>query len=223
MRRSIGMAKDSPLEVIRIVAWVLGLCLVATAGAFATEWQARAETHDYVRALNVIHTFDRIEMSRSMCFGTCPDYRVRIYPDGRIEYLGRGFVKVFGAARGKLAPGKAAELVVALNRAQYWQSRSSYATRDDGCPAVWTDNPGVELDVLAEGRRKTVRHYYGCRERMGDGNRVYPQRLHQLADDIDRIASTWQWVGAPEERRMETNPCFTELRTPLICDPHPVF
>lgn len=37
-----------------------------------------------------------IEIEKTMCFGTCPVYKAKIYNNGRVEYEGEQFVDVIG-------------------------------------------------------------------------------------------------------------------------------
>ena len=44
---------------------------------------------------------DYVELTRGMCFGACPVYRVRVYRTGHVEWEGRHAVETKGKAEGQ--------------------------------------------------------------------------------------------------------------------------
>jgi uncharacterized protein DUF6438 len=140
--------------------------------------------------------FDELTLERTLCYGTCPSYRLTIFADGRVEYEGRKFVKVEGNRTKRIPTSAVAELRVELGKVNYFALRDRYASQLDGCPIVWTDNPSAMTSVRRNGIVKTVHHYYGCRE-MDWGSTLgapYPEYLADFEDRVDQIVDSGEWV-----------------------------
>jgi hypothetical protein len=156
------------------------------------------------KAQSEITFFYELVFERTMCFGTCPAYKITVNADGRVEYEGKAWVKTKGIATDRLSPDKIEQLLQALNKANFLSFRDSYASREDGCPTSWTCNPGVILSVEVYGQRKTIHHDHGCREEAAGGSRgeVYPRQLYLLAEKIDEIVETSRWVDTNMHERI---------------------
>jgi hypothetical protein len=146
---------------------------------------------------------DRIEqvtLERTVCFGTCPAYRVTISSDGVVRFEGKSYVKVSGIRRKRINAKALQELADEVARVNYFGLRNQYASANDGCPMSWTDNPSVTTSVRTAHITKTVYHYLGCREGAnGSVGKSYPQVLTSFEDAIDRIAGTADWIGTSRE------------------------
>ena len=132
-----------------------------------------------------------ITLQRSTCFGTCPDYTLTISANGDVTFTGRFYVKVKDA-KGKIGLTELRELITAFERASFFSLRNQYSTKKDGCPEVWTDNPGVITSIRINGKSKTISHYHGCQG--GDGSYIYPKALTELENRIDQIVDTAKWI-----------------------------
>lgn len=127
---------------------------------------------------------DRSELvaaiQRTGCFGTCPAYRVAIYRDGEVRYLGDGHVTTQGPATGRLAP----EQIRALDRDLAAVTSLDDAYVDLDC----TDMPTVHVWVRpAGGPTSYVVHY------LGDTSA--PRSLFGLEATIDATADVARWIG----------------------------
>jgi hypothetical protein len=142
--------------------------------------------------------FQLITLDRSACFGQCPDYRLSISSAGRVEYLGRGSVKVTGQQTGIVQAAELALLADAFREVGFSAMRDHYTSREDGCPSVLTDGPTVVvvLETSLDGRitRKSVLHDHGCRT-VGQYGNAYPYKLAALEDRIDAIVGSSRWTG----------------------------
>jgi hypothetical protein len=131
-------------------------------------------------------------LERTACFGTCPMYRLTIYADGRVDWDGRGFVKVKGKAGAHLTPAALAELRRAFAAAGYFELRGPF-----DCYEV-TDNPSANLSYDDGRRTRTIQHYYGCSTKG-------VAALTTLEDRIDEIVGSVRWVGTRKERERLRN------------------
>ena len=133
-----------------------------------------------------------ITLERSVCFGTCPDYKVTISADGKVTFEGREYVKVKGSATSHISKEDLSTLIAAFDAASYFSLKDKYMTESDGCPEVWTDNPRAVTSIRINGKSKTINHYYGCQEHSGAS--IYPTALTTLETKIDKIVGTTRWI-----------------------------
>jgi hypothetical protein len=121
-----------------------------------------------------------ITLTRSMCFGFCPAYRVTITQDGQVTYVGERFVNVVGERRAAIPRADVARLLRRFDEVQFGQLRDAYR-------AQVTDLPTYTITLERNGQHKTVVDYGGLSAGM-------PRAVRDLQDEIDRVANTDQWV-----------------------------
>jgi len=136
--------------------------------------------------------FDSVSLRRDACFGHCPVYNVEVKADGTISFTGKEYVKSLGPQRGTVSKDGLALLSLAVQHADLPAMRPRYLEESDGCKSVATDLPSLTITVTRAGATRTVMFYHGC---FGMG--ALATRLGWLADTIDEIAGTGQWIGYP--------------------------
>lgn len=129
-----------------------------------------------------------ITLERTVCFGTCPVYKLTIYRDGRVRYEGIKFVKKKGKATGRINRAKVEELVEQFQEIYYFNLDEAYTPGKRGCPQALTDLPSALTSLTWNGRTKTVNHYHGCR-----GLNTL-ELLTQLEDKIDSAVNVGRWT-----------------------------
>jgi hypothetical protein len=162
-------------------AWLMAICLwpaLAAADASAPVPSPRAGGASRVMAT----------LSRGACLGTCPQYKVVIYSDGRVEWNGEYFVKVKGKASARLDGGALAALKAAFERARFLDLGEGFDCYEA------TDMPSANVSYDDGKRKKELRHYYGCISKPDK------DKLFELEGRIDEIAHTERWVGTQLER-----------------------
>lgn len=125
-------------------------------------------------------------IERTMCYGTCPAYKVSIYRDGTVEYAGDAYVKTRGAATGHISPDQVAELDALFAKAHYLDLAAAYDHVE------MTDLPSVNTSYVLGDKHHAVEHY--------TGDRSAPEGLRQVEAGIDRVVGIEQWIGTREER-----------------------
>ena len=130
-----------------------------------------------------------IRLTRSPCFGSCPIYEVELLANGQVNFVGEGFVEQKGAHTSMIAPENFAKLAAQVKAIGFFSMREQYFNTQDGCITTVTDHPSATVVVASSTGDKQVLYYYGCR-----GLALGPQ-LKELADLIDQVAGTKQWVG----------------------------
>ncbi|HET9232094.1 MAG TPA: DUF6438 domain-containing protein [Vitreimonas sp.] len=121
-----------------------------------------------------------ITLTRSMCFGFCPAYRVTISDDGEVAYVGQRFVNVIGERRANIPRADVERLLRRFDEVGFDQLRDAYR-------AEVSDLPTFTITLERGGRTKTVVDYGGLSAGM-------PRAVRGLQDEIDRVANTDQWV-----------------------------
>lgn len=121
-----------------------------------------------------------ITLTRSMCFGFCPAYRVTITEDGQVTYVGQRFVNVVGERHATIPRADVERLLGRFEDVRFDQLRDEYR-------AEVTDLPTYTITLERNGRSKTVLDYGGLSAGM-------PRAVRDLQDEIDRVANTGQWV-----------------------------
>ncbi len=133
-----------------------------------------------------------ITLSRSACYGFCPDYTVAITGEGEVRYVGRAFVNVVGEARASIPPAEVAALLARFDAIGFARLRDQYR-------AQITDNPTTVITLTRNGASKRVEDYVGTAVGM-------PESVRELQNEIDRVAGTARWVlrnGEPVRDRPE--------------------
>lgn len=130
-----------------------------------------------------------ITLERTVCFGTCPHYKLTIFSDGLVSYEGIEYVKTVGKATGRISRAKLNALVAEFSRINYFNLADSYTPGDKTCPQSWTDMPSANTSLTWQGRTKSVNHYHGCR-----GASVLDQ-LTELENKIDEAVNVKRWTG----------------------------
>ena len=132
---------------------------------------------------------EAVTMHRSACYGRCPVYAVTVKSDGAVLIQGLEHVKGGGDLTQRISPARVAELAKAIDEIGYWTWKSQYLSQEDGCTAVATDHPGVDIEVRRGGATKRVSYYYGCK-----GLPVADQ-IERLSQTIDDVAGTAALIG----------------------------
>jgi hypothetical protein len=125
-----------------------------------------------------------ITLSRSMCYGRCPVYKVSVSTEG-IVFDGDDFVAAKGRHTEAIDPGAVRELAKKFVAADFYSMQSEYR-------AGVTDNPTYVLSIAIDGYKKQVEDYVGQWVGM-------PAVIVELEDDVDAIADTDQWIKGPQQ------------------------
>ena len=121
-----------------------------------------------------------ITLTRSMCFGFCPAYRVTIASDGEVTYVGERFVHAVGERRATVPRADVERLLRRFDEVGFDQLQDAYR-------AHVSDLPTYTITLERNGRTKTVVDYGGLSAGM-------PRAVRDLQDEIDRVANAGQWV-----------------------------
>lgn len=120
-----------------------------------------------------------IALTRTMCFGWCSEYTVRIFGSGRVDYVGIHYVCTFGEQTATADAREVRRLVEAMIGTGFFD----YAWK---AGPFRTDSPTVTSVLQHGGRSYALRHYHG--------DEGAPRWLRAMEDEIDRVAGTARWL-----------------------------
>jgi hypothetical protein len=143
---------------------------------------------------------DSIVLERTMCYGTCPAYRLRLSNRGEIRFDSHNPGE---AGRNAVDTVAAATFPALISRARsigFFDFPSEIASDSVLCHTRWTDHPTVVVTVFAKAQKKRVEDYLGCYETRD--MQVLPAiaRLRSLEQEIDSVLGSSRWVR-PASRR----------------------
>lgn len=158
----------------------------------------RVKVHDYVTLLPPERWADvrvpfpqpwdlreaSVQLRRTGCFGTCPDYQLTIAGNGTVRFFGHSFVLIPGDHVALIAPDAVRGLIADFEEADFFSARDEYV-------ANVTDNPAQILTLSVAGHTKTVKDYVGTEDGL-------PLAIRNLEAEVDEVAGTARWVKGDE-------------------------
>ncbi|TDO91987.1 hypothetical protein DFR79_10813 [Halanaerobium saccharolyticum] len=125
--------------------------------------------------------FRRIFLARTPCFGHCPVYKLEIYPNGQVNYLGKYFVKMEGFKSWQIEAQAVKKLNDLIEKYDYFKIKEQMAT------IITTDSPGCITEIIMEdGRKRKIKNDYGCNQ--------WPPKLKAFENQIDQIVNSAEYV-----------------------------
>jgi hypothetical protein len=135
---------------------------------------------------------DSVVLERSLCFGTCPAYRLRVSRAGEVLFASRN-------------PGE--ERVTAVDTVEAWVTdslaieadRSGFFDLPDRitaaplCQTMRTDSPTITIGVFGP-RTKRVVYYTGCNLGSDPSLASAIRALPQLAARVDSLTRAGRWI-----------------------------
>ena len=121
-----------------------------------------------------------ITLERTICYGSCPAYRITISSNGKVVYEGLKFVMTEGIQESSISQEKITELISEFKQIEFF-SLPDYIAHN------MTDMPSAILSLSMDGVTKTVKHYFGDRDA--------PKELFLLENKVDIIVNSKQWIG----------------------------
>ncbi len=132
----------------------------------------------------------KITLNRTICYGSCPAYSLTIAASGKVAFEGRSFTGTIGKAEGKIDQKAIKELTGEFIKADFFNLKDNYSREKDGCREVWTDHPSETISITVNAKKKTVSHYFGCKNVTGNAL----QRITKLGERIDELVKSDKWV-----------------------------
>lgn len=119
---------------------------------------------------------DYVEMSRSGCYGSCPEYTVKVRADGKVAWDGGSYVEAKGKQESSIDSKAARDLLERFRSKDFWSYCRDYSRSV-------TDMSGSSVTVRLGGKIRKISDY-------ADSS---PQALRDLLLDVDRVADSHRW------------------------------
>jgi len=145
-------------------------------------------------------TVDSLVLERTLCYGSCPAYRLRIRADGELTFASRNPGDTAGAKTDSIAPARVAWLAREVERLGFFSLPPVIADDSTLCPLRATDHPTATVTVFREDSTHEVVDYHGCY--VSHDLTIAPpvRELRQLETEIDSVAGVDRWASAPARR-----------------------
>ena len=143
---------------------------------------------------------DSIVLERSVCFGTCPAYRLRLSGAGEIRFDSRNPGEEGRAAVDTVTATTLPTLVSRARSIGFFDLPPKILGDSVLCPIARTDAPTVVVTIFTRDETRSVQDYHGCVDKVE--HKVAPQleRLHAFEIEIDSALRSSRWV-LPASRR----------------------
>jgi len=149
---------------------------------FGTAAQVNPSEHDPIPADTVI------TLQRGACEKRCAVYKVGIFADGTLVYIGQYFVRRSGVVIEKVDAAAIRKLLSDFRAADYFKLKDQYGYDGvEGCTSLESDAPIAITSVSAGGLSKVIIHHHRCKGEI-------PEALTRLEDEIDRVAKSVRWI-----------------------------
>jgi hypothetical protein len=137
---------------------------------------------------------DSLVLERTLCYGTCPAYRLRIGGDGAVAFTSRNPGDTSGTKTDSIAPSQVEWLLGEAERRDFYSLPTVIADDSTLCPLRATDHPTATVTIFRQDSSHTVVDYHGCYtdHDLGTARRV--TELRRLEAAIDSIAQSSRWV-----------------------------
>lgn len=143
---------------------------------------------------------DSIVLERSMCYGTCPAYRLRLSNGGEIRFDSHNPGDEGRRAMDTVAAATFAALISRAKAVGFFDLPSEIAADSVLCHNRATDHPTVVVTIFAKTQTKRVEDYHGCFETVEHETLPAITRLRAFEVEIDSALRSSRWVR-PASRR----------------------
>lgn len=143
---------------------------------------------------------DSIVLERTVCFGFCPAYRLRIAGSGQVHFaLTHPRDSMSVPQTDSIAPSAVLALLREAREIGFFDLPAEIdPAHPDVCPVVATDHPSAIITIAHEDSVTRVHHYHGCyAERDGEPAEAYP-RLTAFENAIDSAVRVERWLPRRE-------------------------
>jgi hypothetical protein len=143
---------------------------------------------------------DSIVLERSMCFGTCPAYRLRLSDSGEVRFESRNPGDEGRRAVDTVTAATFPALISKATSIGFFKLPSEIAADSVLCHNRATDHPTVIVTVFGKPQTKRVEDYHGCFETVEHETLPAITRLRAFEVEIDSALGSSRWVR-PASRR----------------------
>jgi hypothetical protein len=139
-----------------------------------------------------IYSADSVVLERTLCFGTCPAYRLSVSRSGIIHFESRNPGEDGQRAKDSIPVNEFETILVRAHYLEFLLLPDRIADDKRLCPHEPTDNPTAILTIFIPGKPKRVEDYHGCD--------WAPAGLRDLETYVDQVTNAKRWIR-PAQRR----------------------
>lgn len=134
---------------------------------------------------------DAFVLSKTPCYGNCPEFQVTVFSDGTAIFIGKSNVDSIGVYKLPSDPDLFQKIVDLANQYDFNSFRDEYgwSREENVCKSLRTDNPSTTLSLQFAGKIKSINHYHGCRGFERE------QELKQLERKLDELLRINAYIG----------------------------
>ena len=143
---------------------------------------------------------DSIVLERSMCFGTCPAYRLRLSDSGEVRFESRNPGDEGRRVADTVSAATFPALISKAMSIGFFDLPSEIAADSVLCHNRATDHPTVVVTVFAKKQTKRVEDYHGCFETVEHETLPAITQLRAFEVEIDSALGSSRWVRAASRR-----------------------
>jgi hypothetical protein len=143
---------------------------------------------------------DSIVLERTMCFGTCPAYRLRLSDSGEVRFESRNPGDEGRRATDTVAAATFPGLISKAKSIGLFDLPSKILGDSVLCRVARTDAPTVVITIFTNAQTKRVQDYLGCSETRAGETFEPIVRLRAFEVEIDSALGSSRWVR-PASRR----------------------
>ncbi len=135
---------------------------------------------------------DSVVLTRSICFGPCPAYRVRIARTGGVHYFSSTHQET---RTDSVAPERVSELLREIVASTFLEYPRSAERDPSKCRPPGSDGPGRSVELFVGASRFYISGDVGCFWNPDMSVAMLRSRVeHRVAERIDSVAGTGRWV-----------------------------
>jgi Domain of unknown function (DUF6438) len=139
-------------------------------------------------------TADSLVLERSICYGTCPAYRLSLSSSGAVRFQSRNPGEETRSATDTTSAVMLPSLVSRAKDAGFFQLPGEIATDSLLCRNRATDHPTVIVSIYTKSGLKRVEDYHGCFETVERGVPTPIVRLRTFENAIDSTLRSSRWI-----------------------------
>jgi hypothetical protein len=136
---------------------------------------------------------DSVVLERSVCFGLCPAYRLRLSKTGHVLYESRNPRESLVTGLDTVAPSTLPNMVRAAQTAGFFELPPEIAADSVLCPLRATDHATVVITIFGPEPR-VVTDYLGCFATTERGTVPALTRLRAYEAEIDSVLGSSRWI-----------------------------
>ena len=134
-----------------------------------------------------------ISLKRTACYGSCPEYSLRIDSSGTVSYEGMGYVARKGNQTSTITTSQFGDLVEAFVKIRFFELHDKYEVGPGG--EYSTDQPTAFIGLIQNDRTKIIKDYDHA-----------PPELRDLEWRIERTVNVHRWLHDNTKRLTLSSP-----------------